>query len=313
MKYIFYALLCGLFFNACSKKIEVDSPESLTITADPAYLKNDTLFYKVGDTAKFIMSGNAGHILFYSGEIGRNYLYAQRKLAQGVPQLTFTSNAQNGTQANTLEVMATNQLAKLDSAHIVSANWTNITTRATLSTGSGAVTSGTINLADLITGGTADSLFIAFKYSGVTGTAQRTWTITNLIVNNVLSDGNIVPQLTLAADLNYWTKLKTGKSTANWVPTATQLQVVGGAATAPINTSWIVSKPIYVSRINPDVPIVVKPLAGEIPVYTIAGKTYSGYNYQYNTKGTYTATIVAYNNSIDEQKAMVRQFIIKVQ
>ncbi|SDJ00904.1 protein of unknown function [Pedobacter sp. ok626] len=311
MKYIFYALLCCLFLNACSKKIEVDNPESLTVSVDPAHLKNDTLYYKVGDTAKFFMSGNAGHILFYSGEIGRNYLYANRTVAQGIPQLVFTSNAQTGTQANTLQVLATNKLAKLDEEHIVAANWTNITSRATLSIGSGAVASGTINMADLITG-TSDSLFIAFKYTGLTGTAQRTWTITNLTVNNVLPDGNIVPQVTLAADLNYWTKLKIGSSTANWVPTATQLQVVGGTATAPNNISWVVSKPIYVSRINPDVPVVVKPLAGEIPVYTIAGKTYSGYNYQYNTKGTYAATIVVYNNSIDEQKTVIKQFIIKV-
>ena len=312
MKYLFYALLCCILITSCAKELSVKNPDALTIDLDPARASGGTYTYKIGDTVKFLMAGKADNILFYSGELNRDYNNATRTAAKGTTQLSFTSNAQNGTQANTLQVLATNKLARVDSANIVAASWTDITSRAVLSTGGGALASGTINVTDL-SPGTNDSLFIAFRYTGATGSLQRTWTITNLTVNNVLADGNTAPLVTLATDATYWTRFKIGTSAVNWIPAATQLQVIGGAATAPANVSWIVSRPIYTSRINPDLPIVVKQLASEIPVYTIGGKTYSGYNYIYTKAGTYTATMVVFNKSVDEQKTVTKQFTLKVQ
>lgn len=312
IKYILYALLCCILLNACSKELDVESPNDLSISIDPSLIKDGVVNLKVGDTAKFLMSGNAENITFYSGEVGRNYLYADRKLALGATQLAFTSNATNGTQANTLQVLATTSLAKLDSTNVVGANWTDITSRAVLSTGAGAKASGTIDLSDLVKN-PSDSLTFAFKYTGTTGSAQRTWTITALTVNNVLTDGTIIPQLTLATDVTYWSRYRIGTS-VNWAtPSTTQLQVVGGGATAANNTSWIVSRPVFVGRVNPDPATVVKHLGSEIPKYTIAGKTYSGYNYVYTKAGTYTATITAFNITTGDRKEVVKQFTIKVQ
>lgn len=313
LKHIIIPIASLVMASACSKKLAVTSPDGLTVSVmNQKSSVGDTLYYNLGDTVRFMITGNADNIIFYSGELTHNYLYANRTGAAGVPQMSFTSNAQYGTQTNTLQVLATDKLTKVDSAHIVTASWIDITSRASLSTGAGAVASGTINLSDLVTG-PADSLFLAFKYNGVTGSTQKTWTITGLTVNNVLADSTPAPLLNLTTDATWWTRFNIYPPAANWVPSTTQLSVTGGSATAPTNTAWIVSRPIYVNQVNPDLPVVIKQLASTIPVYTAAGVSYAGYNYVYAAKrGLYMATFVYFNTSIDEQKTLVKKFYIRI-
>lgn len=301
-KYLIYLFLpTFVLWFGCSKKVGVDAP-TLDINVINGKLANDTLTYKLGDTVKFAFTGYAGNISVYTGDAGHNYAYKDRTSATGIPQLSFSSLEQYGTQTNTLQVLATDNLPVLDSAHVVAANWTDITNRATLSTGSATATpSGTINLADLVKN-SADSLFIAFKYTGVTGGTQRTWTITNYTVNTVLPDG-IQSISSLATDNAYWSKFKIAPSTASWATTTAQLQVVGGAATAPNNISWIVSKPLYVGRVAPDVAVGLK---------NIGNANLTGYTYKYAAAGKYTVTFLIFNNSVDEQQTITKQFNINV-
>lgn len=300
VKYLYYMFLpAAMLWLGCSKKVGVLAP-ALNISVTNGNVVGDTIIYKLGDTVKYAFSGYAGNISVYTGDAGHSYAYKDRTSASGMPQLSFTSLEQYGTQTNTLKVLATDNLAKLDSAHVVAANWTDITSRATLSTGS-AVASGTIDLSDIIKGPT-DSLFIAFKYTGTTGGTQRTWTITNYTVNTVLPDG-IQSISSLATDNAYWTKFKIAPSTANWVTTTAQLQVVGGTAVAPNNISWIVSKPMYVGRVAPDLAVGLK---------NVGNANLTGYTYKYAAAGKYTVTFVIFNNSVDEQQTVIKQFNIKV-
>ncbi|MBS1567303.1 MAG: DUF5017 domain-containing protein, partial [Bacteroidetes bacterium] len=177
------ALLC---IAACTKKLAVDMP-SLSVSLDPKRLVGDTFVYKLGDTTNFIFNGSAGNIAFYPGDAGRAYDNRSRTLALGAASLSFSSKAEFGTQTNTLQLLAISKLKLLDSASVVNAAWTDITSRAALATSATVVNSGNINVTDLVSGA-GDSLFIAFKYSGVTGSTQRTWTITNFTINNVLPD-----------------------------------------------------------------------------------------------------------------------------
>jgi hypothetical protein len=302
-KYIYYLFLpaMALWFG-CSKKIDVNAPTlNITIT-NGTHIANDTISFKLGDTTKFAFSGYAGNVSVYTGDGGHNYAYKDRTFASGIPQLSFSSLEQYGTQTNTLQVLATDSLAVLDSAHVVNARWTDITSRAVLSTGAtSAVASGTITLSDLVKNA-KDSLFIAFKYIGATGSTQRTWTITNYTVNNVLPDATQSIS-SLATDNAYWTKFKIGTSTASWASTTSQLQVVGGAATAPNNISWIVSKPLYVGRVAPDLAVGLK---------NIGTADLTTYNYKYAAVGTYTVTFLIFNNSVDAQQTVIKQFNIKV-
>jgi len=294
----------GLFFFTACKKLGTTTP-ALTVSLDRSRLVADTFTYKLGDTTKFVFTGTAGNITVYPGDSTHNYDYRNRTLALGATQLSFSSAEQFGTQTNTLQVLATDKLPGLDSTLVVNASWTDITSRATLATTATATASGTIDLSDLVQGQN-DSLFIAFKYTGAGGSTQRTWTITNFVASNALPDTRY-PLSNLSSDLNYWTKYKIGASTAVWTPTTTQLQITGGAATAPDNVSWIVSKPLYAGRVAPDL---------AIPLININGYTNNaganGYNYIYARPGLYKAVFLVFNNTAEVQKTSVQSFYIRI-
>lgn len=291
-----------IVFAACTKsKLDVESP-TIHISLDPARLVNDTFVYALGDTTKFIMEGYAGNLSFYPGISG--YDYDNRKttlLTAAHPVMSFASRLQWGVQQNTLQILATDKLASLDSTTVVSADWTDITKRAILATNATSVPSGDIDLSDIVNGPT-DSLFIAFKYHGLGGSTQRTWTITNYAVNNVVTQG-IFNLSSLSTDVAYWTKYGNVQSPANamWIASSTQLQIVGGGS--PDNIAWIISRPLYVGRVASSVSIAVK---------NINDPAVTSYDYVYSAPGTYKAVWVAFNNTIKDQKSTIKEFYIKI-
>ncbi|MES2775393.1 MAG: DUF5017 domain-containing protein [Bacteroidota bacterium] len=308
MKIVKTALFIGAitWAAACSKKMDVDMP-SLSVSLDTSKLAGDTFVYKLGDTTKFLFSGTADNIVFYSGEAGKRYEFRNRVSALGVPTLSFTSSANFGAQLNTLQVLATTKLPGYDSASIVNATWTDITSRALLATSVTTVNSGNIKLNDVIKN-ESDSLVIAFKYNGTTGSTQRTWIITNYTVNNVLPD-QIYNLASIANDATTWKVVTNVPSPANarWVPGTANLTIVGGAATAPSNTGWIVSKPIFASRVA-DYGLGVKSINNPIPALL---DLRPGYAYKYGL-GTYKASIVSFNATAKNQETAVKEFWVKV-
>ncbi|MFT3822286.1 MAG: DUF5017 domain-containing protein [Chitinophagaceae bacterium] len=290
MKSIYSLLGAACLVSACSKKLTVDAPD-LTVTPQ-------SITIKLGDTAKFMFAGSAGNITFYSGEAGYKYVNKDRTSATGIPKLSFTSYAQYGTQTNTLKLLAVSGLTTLDSTSVVNAAWTDITSRATLSTGTDNTASGNIDLSDIAVSG--KSMCIAYKYNGTTGSTQKTWTIKNFTVTNTLTDGAVatISGLSDAA----WTAYKI-KGTAAWAITSTQFQIVGGAATATTNESWVVSKPLDLTKIAPDIGVAIK---------SVGTASMKEYDYLYTKAGTYTATFVIFNNTIDDQKTSIQEFTITV-
>ncbi|RDC54535.1 DUF5017 domain-containing protein [Pedobacter chinensis] len=305
MKYSFYTILiASTCFLACKKDLTTDLPTVDIALTNARSTIGDTLVFKLGDTCKFALSGYADNIVFWSGTPGNKYEFKSRSSAFGKPTLSFTSTAQWGTQNNTLQVLATNKLPAKDSASVVNAAWTNITSRTPLAISATAVNTGIVNLSDLVTGA-SDSLFIAFKYDGVTGSTQRTWTITDYFVNNVLSDYTYSLS-SLASDNAFWTRYGNVWSPASsrWVATTTALTIVGGAATAPTNTSWIISKPLYVGRVAPDVPTAT--------VKNITASALTAYSYKYAAVGKYKITFASYNTTPDDNQVVLKEFNVKV-
>lgn len=292
----------GITAAACSKTMEVEQP-TFSVSLDRSKLVADTFTYKLGDTTRFLFSGEAGNIAFYSGEKGKRYDNRQVSWKLGNLTLSFDSKAEWGTQTNTLQVLATNKLAAFDSASVVNAAWTDITAKAKLATSATVVPSGIITLTDLLAN-EKDSLFIAFKYTGVTGTTQRTWTITNFFVNNT-ADGTAYTVASLAADASYWTRYGNVWSPANarWAATASDLKITGGGVAAPSNTSWIISKPIYAGRLAPDAGTGIKSINEPVKAEHV---------YKYAAPGVYKATFVAFNHTLDEEKSIVKELIIKI-
>lgn len=307
MKYLYnIAIITLLFATACKKEVTVDEP-TLNIALNNARSSiGDTLVFKLGDTCKFTMDGNANHITFYNGAVGFEYENRNRNLALGKTILSFTSvgDFPNTSNMNSLKILATNKLPKRDSTSIVNAQWTDVTSRAALATSSTAVASGSIDLSDLVTND-KDSLFLAFKYNGTTGATQRTWTITNYSVNNVLPNSSYNLGL-IGTDAAFWTVLGNVATPAasKWVPTTTSLKIVGGAATAPTNESWIVSKALYVGRVTPDVPVAT--------LKNLTSSQLTNYNYSYLTTGKYKATFIMFGNTPGDAKSKSKSFNIKV-
>jgi hypothetical protein len=295
-------ILLACLAMACSKNLEVDAPD-FQVTADPARLITDTFIYRIGDTTRFVFSGNAGNIAFYSGEAGRRYENRHARTQLGAITLSFSSKAEFGAQTGTLQLLATNSLSSLDSNTVVNEAWTDITSRAHLAVNATVVKSGAIDLTDLLDN-EQDSLFIALKYSGVTGSTQRTWTITEWQLSNELPSQTIALS-TFSSDVAYWTRYGNVWSPANarWTASATDLKITGGNAAAPTNTSWVISKPVYAGRIPPDVSIGVK---------SINEPQRDDYTYIYSAPGVYKVTFVAFNHTLDEEKRIVRELNIKV-
>jgi hypothetical protein len=305
MKYLFNIILTAcMFFVACKKELKVSSP---TVSID---LKNarssidDTFVFKLGDTCKFALSGYADNIIFWGGGVGNKYELRNRSLKLGKTTLSFTTTSSFGTQTGTLQVLATNKLKGLDSVSVVNTNWTDITNRAALATSATAVNSGIVDLSDIISN-ERDSLFIAFKYTGVTGSTQRTWVVSNYLVNNVLADYTY-NLASLANDNLFWTRYGNvwTPASARWVATTTGLTIIGGPATQASNTSWVVSKPIYAGRVVPDVPTAT--------VKNISAAATTAYTYKYAATGEYKATFISYNTTPDGAESSIKEFKIKI-
>lgn len=297
----------GLTFTfACKKGLTTEAPSSTVSLNNSRSVVDGTMVFKLGDTCKFEFEGFANNISFWAGTMGNAYQNRNRSTAAGDPILSFTSAAQWGAQSNTLTVLATNKLPGRDSASVVNANWTNITSRLALATSATAVNSGDVNLKDLVSG-VNDSLFIAFKYDGLTGSTQRTWTITNYSVVNK-GDGFSFQLASNAIDASLGNWFRYGNvwtpASARWTVSATSMVIVGGPATQASNTSWLVSKPIYVGRATSDIPTA--------SVKNVTGSATSSYNYKYTQIGEYKATFVMFNATPNDYQEVVKEFNIRI-
>lgn len=296
MKKLLYILAAVAAVTGCTSK-DVPDP-GFTVTP-----KNSTV--ALGDTAIFYLTGNPYNITFYAGDSAHRYEYRKRTSAPGTPQLQFTSYRQSGSQSNSLALLISKDFdGQYDSAGVYNPNthWTDITERATLSTGSNNTPSGVVDLADFVNDG--KPVYIAFKYTGQkSSSAQRTWTIPAFTVTNLLEDGNTkMPVAASVADAAFAVvAMKNPK--VKWVVSATNLKVTGGAANSDEAESWVITKALTMNRAIPDVGVSVK---------NISSNTISSYYNIYKTAGTYKAVFEASNTTVYESKSVYKEVVITV-
>lgn len=308
MKLSVYSILFLLLAASCTKEeavepvFEVSTPKTT---------------YKVNEIITFNFTGNPDVISFFSGENGKRYAKYGRDTAIGIPKLAFTSVRAQGTQPNSLQVMVSSDFPGIgtDSAATVSriggATWKDITDRAVLSTGA-SVASGSIDLTDIAEGG--KPVFIAFKYTGTSGTVQNKWTISGLTVTNNLADGTTytVANLGSAAIANYgvssifspgWVGYKVSGN-YNWVISSTL--VITGASSAAVSTSsseaWAFSGPINLNKVGGDVGTAIKEGSSRL----------DNYNYTFTTPGEYTVTFRAANTNVYGSHDVIKQLKLTI-
>lgn len=79
----------------------------------------------------------------------------------------------------------------------------------------------------------------------------------------------------------------------------------GSATNTPDNEDWLVTGPLTLKA--------TKEVADfGLSIQNIAGRRLSNYDYIYKTPGVYKVTLVGFNNNIDANKAVVREFEITV-
>ncbi|WP_256009612.1 DUF5017 domain-containing protein [Desertivirga xinjiangensis] len=280
--------------------------------------------FSIRDTAHFTFSGNPDVITFYSGEPGSRYEYRGRAEAEGNAVMSFRTIRANGSQPNSLNLMISQDFAGVvkgdtasTKANISAANWTPITSRATLSTGgSSAVSSGDINLSDFAEEN--KPVFIAFKYMAEAGSIQNKWTISNFSVRNVLPDGTSYE----IANMNTSTTAYkvygvdtfspgiaayTLQNKYNWNVGTTSLIITGATtvtAADAVAESWAFVGPVNLRKVVPDIGKAVKNPTQKLDDFT--------FHYQYKTPGKYTSIFVGSKNSINGSSGTVKSLEVEV-
>lgn len=279
-------------FASCSKDLSID-PLSFGVTTP-------STTYKVGDTVHFNFTGNPDFISFYSGEDGNNYEFRNRTTVDGKPQLEFTSYAQYGTQQNTLQLQVSNDFSgTYNAAQIGQATWTDITGRATLSTGANNTPSGVIDLSDFLA--KKKPIYVAFKYTGTTGSTQKTWTINNLTLDLKKTNNTTLPVTDIASA--GWRQVSILNPAAVWTFNATQIRIAGGNATAVDNEDWVISKLLYLNNVSPDIAVPIKNITQKV----------DSYSYVFTQPGTYKVVFLAANASGDEQSSTTKEIDLTIQ
>ena len=283
--------LALIVFSSCNKELTIE-PLSFDVTTASAT-------YRVGDTVNFKFAGNADFIGFYSGEEGHNYEFKDRTTIDGIPQLEFTSYAQYGVQTNSLQLMISNNFSgTYNAAQVTAATWTDITSRATLSTGANNVPSGIIDLSDFLA--QKKPIYVGFRYTGQTGSTQKTWTINNLVLNLLKSNNAVLPVTNLASA--GWAQVDILNPAAKWSYNATQLRIAGGGATADDNEDWVISKLLYLNNVSPDVAVAIKNITQKV----------DSYDYVFTEPGTYKVVFLAANATADKQASTTKEVTLTI-
>jgi hypothetical protein len=294
MKKIYLSIFIGLLFSSCDK----------TEVQEPVFdVSVDKSSYNLGDTVKFKFTGSVDYLTMYSGEPGFKYENKDRTTAPGQVLLNIKANLRNGTQQNTLSLLATNELGtarELDD--VMSAPWTDITDRFTMpmATTGVSVDIGTADLTDLKKAG--KPLYLAFRYRGVnsTTTVQPNWTITIFNLVNKVDDKTSLTVGALSA--MGWKAIGVKNPTYGWT-TSGGLFTSAPAKNSGDTENWAVSKALYVDAVNKDYGVSIKDMITAMP---------NQFEYIYLTKGTYKVTFVGKNSRNDQSTDVVREVEITI-
>ncbi len=301
--YLLAGFMVGL--TACSKNLElkVDNID-FNATVESANVK-------VGDEVVFNFLGTPEIISFYSGENYNDYNFKDgHKESVEDLKMSFSTSITTGTQANQLAVMASTDFNGNyeNFSSVQAATWTDITSRFVLATNATVKASGAKDISDLAVAGRP--LYIAFKYTTkpqVTSGEARTWVVQNLSVTGTTAIGSVSMYTNPNAGFRIVDQNPATAPARSRVLDA-QVTLLGNTFNAtndPESENWAVSRALNIDEIDLGADNS-KPLKG------FADPQLPGHKYTYTKPGTYVATFVAANTSIDGKKEVVKQFNIVV-
>lgn len=287
------SFICVL--SACSK-FQVE-PTGFDVTVQ----KNT---YNLGDTVRFLFTGEPDYLVFYSGETGRKYELKDRQPEIGNPVMNFTSLKTGNSSAKIDLFVLTDFNGDYTKESVQNATKQSLSNLAVFSTGVDNTPSGDINLKDYYNPNRP--IYLAFVSTKPEDVLNQVFThaIRTLNIKNVLSDGseyNINP----GTNLQGWKNVDFQESTVLWsVNTSNQLIVNSVTANRTLaNEDWAISGPIDLGRVIPDKAIPIKSMAMVMP---------TKYEYVFAQRGTYKVSFVAFNQALENKKEVVKEFTIQI-
>ena len=342
-KIVIYIFIFNVFYS-CSKNIEpipLDFDLTVLNTSNAV-----TTNFKTGDTVNFKFSGNPDHLVFFSGEKGRRYKYYDKVSdTSNRVFLKFTSLLTQRNNGNLMLLASTSypgylQINSLDSLNILksySSGWTDISNRATWSTGSGAQISN-VDLSDFAANN--KPVYLAFKYLAVGGLAQSSWTINALGLRHITSDSSFCIDSTnliiptgyptwakspgwgvvsisnplIKFSLNSYSGSVSGPISPASNASTNSFVISGNTSTTSVPTeTWLISGPINLHDVLPDAGITIKDMTTNASnSYYSTLTTKANYAYVFKKPGIYEVSFLATTSSKDAKNQTVKTITITV-
>lgn len=311
----FYNILLIVALSSCTKENEKMSPGTIKII--PFDAKLSTTEFKVGEPVNFQMQGNADTIVFYSGEVGKDYNYINgREVTVEKPTLTIRTNSNYGTQASLFVMLSQDFNGDYSLASIKAATWKDMTPKFDIPTPTGATltaTSQPVDIGEFIEEGKPYYIAVRNKQEWAVdagGKALTQWYFygTGGFAFKGLLNGSSVDILPTFADANWkvvvdgWTGAgeldgTVGPRLSPNPPAApTSLFLNRNSDKAPMD-AWAVTK-AFSSKFNlgGDKGTVIKSNPGTLPL--------EQYKYVYREAGEYDVTFIGINK--DKTKSLIK-------
>lgn len=133
----FYIILLVVALSSCTKENEKMSPGTIKII--PFDAKVSTAEFKVGESVKFQLQGNADTVYFYSGEIGKDYNYINgREATVENPTLRIHTNSNYGEQKSLSILLSQDFNGNYSYEGVTSATWRDMTSKFNIPTPTGS-------------------------------------------------------------------------------------------------------------------------------------------------------------------------------
>lgn len=268
-----YAGVLGLALTACTNEAP-DATLSVTIDGNGC---------KAGEPVRFLLSGDADNIVFYSGEPGHEYNLRDRQFADNDLMVDFVSytDQSTGVHPNFQLLVSCDFDGVYEPDHVSSATWIDVTDKFTLPTKTGLNTpSGSVNLKEYAGIDNDALIYFAFRYHDLDGEAQRNrWVVRSINIEKVSPEG----AATKLADIKTagWQNVIMS-GTGKWTLPGSQLLASGNVATND-KDMWAVSTGFNIHTSEPSTGIVLKNVATNLHEYT----------YTYETPGVYQAVFAS--------------------
>lgn len=285
-----------MIFISCAKRDVVKAPDDFDVSVSKQN-------YKVGDTVSFNFSGTPDNIVFWSGASGNRYDNRTRTEVKGNSLvLDFKSFSQMGTvdQSNIKLLVSNNFSGVYNAASVRSATWTDITGRATWSSGADQTPSGSIALTEFAEGN--KSVVIAFRYVTTVVkpvTTQNRWVIRSFDLNSINQAGQVNSLLNMSTA--GWSAFSFSGDSTNWTISASQL--ISMRNTTELDDDWVLTRQVSPNAVSPDRGVAIKNITGKMPDFKTA----------YAEPGTYKVVFEATNAGITETKKVLRELTLTIE